>query len=233
MSRPGIEPGSQELASCTITTRPPKHDTTGPCHRAFDVFQGSCCTLGWMCVLIFTLLCWSGKQHNVWCARYCRRDVSAFMFARVEKSQHSSILFFHHFVCFLCPQWFEQKETNEKHRNPHSGLKKYAIKQRGIQGLLALPAVLSGHIYIYKTYSNVWPCVRPDGSPNYAMVLRWSNRRARDHRNHVAPRRKPIPASQRSQLTKTLLWTCKLFQNQTVFSQAFMCRSVGFRGSVG
>ena len=38
---------------------------------------------------------------------------------------------------------------------------------------------------------------------------------------------KPIPASQRSQLTKTLLWTCKLFQNQTVFSQTFMCRSVG------
>ena len=37
------------------------------------------------------------------------------------------------------------------------------------------------------------------------MVLRWSNRRAWDHQNHVAPRRKPIPASQRSQLTKTLL----------------------------
>ena len=67
----------------------------------------------------------------------------------------------------------------------------------------------------------------PDGSPNYAMVLRWSNRRARDHRNHVALRRKPIPASQRSQLTKTLLWTCKLFQNQTVFSQTFMCLFVG------
>ena len=67
----------------------------------------------------------------------------------------------------------------------------------------------------------------PDGSPNYAMVLRWSNRRVRDHRNHVAPRRKPIPASQRSQLTKTLLWTCKLFQNQTVFWQTFICRSVG------
>ena len=67
----------------------------------------------------------------------------------------------------------------------------------------------------------------PDGSPNYAMFLRWSNRQARDHRNHVAPRRKPIPASQRSQLTKTLLWTCKLFQNQTVFSQTFICRSVG------
>ena len=66
-----------------------------------------------------------------------------------------------------------------------------------------------------------------DGSSNYAMVLHWSNRRARDHRNHVAPRRKPIPASERSQLTKTLLWTCKLFQNQTVFSQTFICRSVG------
>ena len=42
VSRPGIEPGSQELASCAITARPPQHDTTGPHHRAFDVFQGSC-----------------------------------------------------------------------------------------------------------------------------------------------------------------------------------------------
>ena len=41
VSRPGIEPGSQELASCAITARPPQHDTTGPRHRAFDVFQGS------------------------------------------------------------------------------------------------------------------------------------------------------------------------------------------------
>ena len=45
MSRPGIEPGSQELASCAITARPPQHDTTGPRHRAFDVFQGSCYTI--------------------------------------------------------------------------------------------------------------------------------------------------------------------------------------------
>ena len=42
MSRPRIELGSQELASCAITARPPQHDTTGPRHRAFDVFQGSC-----------------------------------------------------------------------------------------------------------------------------------------------------------------------------------------------
>ena len=45
VSRPGIEPGSQQLASCGITSRPPQHDTTGPCHRAFDVFQGSCYTI--------------------------------------------------------------------------------------------------------------------------------------------------------------------------------------------
>ena len=45
MSRPGIEPGSQDLASCAITARPPLHDTTGPRHRAFDVFQGSCYTI--------------------------------------------------------------------------------------------------------------------------------------------------------------------------------------------
>ena len=37
-----IELGSQELASCAITARPPQHDTTGARHRAFDVFQGSC-----------------------------------------------------------------------------------------------------------------------------------------------------------------------------------------------
>ena len=45
MSRPRIELGSQELASCAITARPPQHDTTGPRHRAFDVFQGSCYTI--------------------------------------------------------------------------------------------------------------------------------------------------------------------------------------------
>ena len=38
--RLGIEPGSQELTSCAIIARPPQHDTTGPRHRAFDVFQG-------------------------------------------------------------------------------------------------------------------------------------------------------------------------------------------------
>ena len=42
MSRPGIEPGSQALASCAIFARSPQQDTTGPRHRAFDVFQGSC-----------------------------------------------------------------------------------------------------------------------------------------------------------------------------------------------
>ena len=42
MSRPRIELGSQELASCAITARPPQHDITGPRYRAFDVFQGSC-----------------------------------------------------------------------------------------------------------------------------------------------------------------------------------------------
>ena len=45
MSRPRIELGSQELASCAITARPPQHDTTSARHRAFDVFQGSCYTL--------------------------------------------------------------------------------------------------------------------------------------------------------------------------------------------
>ena len=45
VSRLGIEPGSQELASCAITARPSQNDTTGPRHRTFDVFQGSCYTI--------------------------------------------------------------------------------------------------------------------------------------------------------------------------------------------
>ena len=74
-------------------------------------------------------------------------------------------------------------------------------------------------------------CLWPDGSPKYAMVLRWSNHRARDHQKHVAPQRKPNPASQKSYLTKTLLWTCnfvcKLFLKSDSFSQNFVGRSVG------
>ena len=34
----GDRTGSQELASCSITTTQPQHDTTGQRHRAFDVF---------------------------------------------------------------------------------------------------------------------------------------------------------------------------------------------------
>ena len=54
-------------------------------------------------------------------------------------------------------------------------------------------------------------CFWPDGSWKYAMVLRWSNRWARTHWNHIAPRKTPNPLSQIPQLTRTLLWTCKLF----------------------
>ena len=91
-------------------------------------------------------------------------------------------------------------------------------------------------IYIYKTvmFDRVFalyrPCaypgaglrhVLPDWSPKKVMVLRWSNRPSRDHRNHAAPQRKPNPASQKSHLTKTLLWTCKLFRKSDSFSQTF------------
>ena len=34
--------GSQELASCTTTARPLQHNATGPRHRAFVMFLGSC-----------------------------------------------------------------------------------------------------------------------------------------------------------------------------------------------
>ena len=43
--------------------------------------------------------------------------------------------------------------------------------------------------------------------------------------HHVAPQRKPNPASQKSHWTTTLLWTCKLFQ----ISDSFFA---DFRGSV-
>ena len=100
------------------------------------------------------------------------------------------------------------------------------------------------YIYIYKTvmFDRVFAflisavcvsrrrlgtCFWPKGSPKYAMVLRWSNRRARDHRSHVAPRRKPNPASQRSQLTKLYFEHVSFSKNRTVFSQTCMRRSVG------
>ena len=41
----GIEPGSQALAYCAITARPPQHDPTEPCRTALDVFQDSCYTI--------------------------------------------------------------------------------------------------------------------------------------------------------------------------------------------
>ena len=44
VSRPGIEPGSQELASCAITTAARYHATARR-RAAFDVFQGSCYTI--------------------------------------------------------------------------------------------------------------------------------------------------------------------------------------------
>ena len=41
----GDRTGSQELASCAITARPPQRDTAGSRHRAFDVLEGSCYTI--------------------------------------------------------------------------------------------------------------------------------------------------------------------------------------------
>ena len=45
VSRPGVEPGSQEPAPCATIARPLQQYTTGACHKAFDRFQGSCYTL--------------------------------------------------------------------------------------------------------------------------------------------------------------------------------------------
>ena len=41
----------------------------------------------------------------------------------------------------------------------------------------------------------VMSCFRPDESPKFGIVLRSSNRRSRDRRNHVVPESKPNPAS--------------------------------------
>ena len=66
VSRPGIEPGSQDLASCAA--RPPQHNTTGPRHRAFDMLQGSCYSVSVrvcarvsmrVCVYVHTCACTS------------------------------------------------------------------------------------------------------------------------------------------------------------------------------
>ena len=49
-----------------------------------------------------------------------------------------------------------------------------------------------------------------------------------DHQNHAAPQRKPNPDSTKSHLTKTLLWTCKLFRKSVFFADfLFVGRSVG------
>ena len=50
----------------------------------------------------------------------------------------------------------------------------------------------------------------PDRSRKFVVVLR-SNRWSQDRQNHVAPQSKPNPASQKSNLTTTLLSTCSFF----------------------
>ena len=59
VSRAGIKPGPQELASCAITARPQQHDTTEPRHRAFELaelFQGSC--YRWECWIYSIPIAW-------------------------------------------------------------------------------------------------------------------------------------------------------------------------------
>ena len=73
-------------------------------------------------------------------------------------------------------------------------------------------------------------CFWPDGSPKFVVVLCWSNHRSRDRPNYGAPKSKPNPASQKLNLTKTLLWAyaCKLFLKSDIFSKTFVGRpSVG------
>ena len=59
---------------------------------------------------------------------------------------------------------------------------------------------------------------------NHSPLL---NRRSQDRRNHVAPKSKPNPVSQKPNLTKTLLWACKLFLKSDIYSRTFVGRFVG------
>ena len=56
----------------------------------------------------------------------------------------------------------------------------------------------SSHPRIDRTLSVrriVMSCFRPDESPKFGIVLRSSNRRSWDRRNHIVPESKPNPAS--------------------------------------
>ena len=72
----------------------------------------------------------------------------------------------------------------------------------------------------------VMSCFRPDESPKFGIVLRSSNRRSRDRRNHVVPESKPNPAS--PQL---------YFENEAFFyhflSKCFLSTLSWFRGFRG
>ena len=70
-------------------------------------------------------------------------------------------------------------------------------------------------------------CFRPDESLKFGIVLRSSNRRSRDRRNHVVPESKPNPASPQATLKMKpfLAFLIKMF-----FSTLSWFR--GFRGFV-
>ena len=101
--------------------------------------------------------------------------------------------------------------------------------------------------------SSVWPCVNtlsavcvswrrpptclwPDGSPKFGIILRWSNPRSPDRRNHGAPESKHNPASRRyfkylsgkSSFKIQLSSTYRLFEPTYVVStrkHVLFCRS--------
>ena len=50
-------------------------------------------------------------------------------------------------------------------------------------------------IHSQNSLGVIMSCFRPDESPKFGIVLRSSNRRSRDRRNHVVPESKPNPAS--------------------------------------
>ena len=87
VSQPGIEPGSLRLSGISLLrhgARPPQHDTTGPRHRAFDVFQGSCYTTGKR----------GSSRPGSWRWHWCSSAETASVCTAV-KSQRSAVIQFY------------------------------------------------------------------------------------------------------------------------------------------
>ena len=88
----------------------------------------------------------------------------------------------------------------------------------------------SSHPRIDRTLSVrgiVMSCFRLYESPKFGIVLRSSNRRSRDRRNHVVPKSKPNPASPRTTLKMKpfLAFLIKMFFSTLSWFYGLVCPS--------